>query len=256
MFFISKIVALFSQPLHWVVAMLVLALIKAAEAPKTARLFTNGALVLLLAIGWVSIPDLFIRPMEQRYAEMSPDADLQGFDGIVVLGGAMQAGYIAMDHNQPLLTDAAGRMTAAVAIAQKYPSMPIVFTGGEGDFFGTGPSEAQRASHFFTTMHLTGSRIVLEDQSRNTYENAVFTAQLAGINKHNRWLLVTSAWHMPRAMATFEKAGWNVTAYPVDFRTGNNTPLTRYSLVMGADHWQLVLRETIGLAAYRLLGRL
>jgi uncharacterized SAM-binding protein YcdF (DUF218 family) len=105
-------------------------------------------------------------------------------------------------------------------------------------------------------MHLTGSRIVLEDQSRNTYENAVFTAQLAGINKHNRWLLVTSAWHMPRAMATFEKAGWNVTAYPVDFRTGNNTPLTRYSLVMGADHWQLVLRETIGLAAYRLLDRL
>ena len=255
MFLLSKIVALFSQPLHWVIALQVLTLIKAARSPRIARACATGALALLLVIGWLPIPDLLVRPLEQRYAEIAPDADLRAFDGVVVLGGAMEAGYIAMDHRQPLLTDAAGRMTAVVAMAQKYPSMPIVFTGGEGDLFGTGPSEAQRAGHFFTTMHLSESRIVLEDRSRNTYENAVFTGQLAGIDKRKRWLLVTSAWHMPRAMATFEKAGWNVTAYPVDFRTGNSTPLTRYSLAMGADRWQLVLREAIGLAAYRLLGR-
>ena len=254
MFLLSKIVALFSQPLHWVIVLQVLTLIKATRSPRMARACATGALALLLVIGWLPIPDLLIRPLEQRYAEIAPDADLHAFDGVVVLGGAMEAGYIAMDHRQPLLTDGAGRMTAIVAIAQKYPSMPIVFTGGEGDFFGTGPSEARRAGHFFTTMHLSESRIVLEDRSRNTYENAVFTGELAGIDKRKHWLLVTSAWHMPRAMATFSKAGWNVTAYPVDFYSAPATPWSAYTFQESLDHWHMALHELLGIAAYRLAG--
>jgi uncharacterized SAM-binding protein YcdF (DUF218 family) len=70
------------------------------------------------------------------------------------------------------------------------------------------------------------------------------------------WLLVTSAWHMPRSMATFEKAGWNVSAYPVDFRTGASTPWSRYDLLASADHWGLLLHEILGLAAYRISGRM
>jgi uncharacterized SAM-binding protein YcdF (DUF218 family) len=133
--------------------------------------------------------------------------------------------------------------------------MQMVFTGGEGDFFGTGPSEAARAANFFGAMGLPADRFIYEDRSRNTYDNAVFTEKIAGVNKQKNWLLITSAWHMPRAIATFEKAGWHVTPYPVDFRTGNDTPWTRYSLARGADLWQLAIREWIGIAAYRLTGR-
>jgi uncharacterized SAM-binding protein YcdF (DUF218 family) len=153
------------------------------------------------------------------------------------------------------VNDAAERMTAALALAAKYPQMQMVFTGGEGELFGAGPSEAQRAGTFFGAMGLPSARFIYEEKSRNTYENAVFTANLNGVEKQKRWLLITSASHMPRSMATFKKAGWNVTAYPVDFRTGLETPWTRYSLVQGAERWQMVLREFIGIAAYRMTGR-
>jgi uncharacterized SAM-binding protein YcdF (DUF218 family) len=78
---------------------------------------------------------------------------------------------------------------------------------------------------------------------------------MAGVEPTQPWLLVTSAWHMPRALATFRKAGWIVTPYPVDFRTGTETPWTEYSLANGAKKWQLALHEWVGLLAYRLAGR-
>jgi len=91
--------------------------------------------------------------------------------------------------------------------------------------------------------------------SRTTYENAVFTAALPGVDRTRPWLLVTSAWHMPRALATFRAAGWNVTPYPVDYRTGIRTPWTEYSLVDSPRRWRIALHEWAGLLAYRLAGR-
>lgn len=119
-----------------------------------------------------------------------------------------------------------------------------------------GPSEAQRAEVFFNQMGVPAQRIKYESASRTTYENALLTAQLPGVDISQRWLLVTSAWHMPRAMATFAKAGWNVAAYPVDFRTGLATPWTTYSIKDGARNWQLALHELLGIVAYRITGRL
>ena len=255
MFFVSKVVALLAQPLHWVIALLVLGLLLPRRAQGLSRTLQTTALGMLLLIGWEPLPDLLIRPLEQTYPEIAPVAELGAYDGAVVLGGALESGALARDHTQPLLNDAAERMTAAYALAQKYPRMQMVFTGGEGDFFGTGSSEAERAAIFFIAMGLPPERFVFEDQSRNTYDNAVFTAKISGVNKRKNWLLITSAWHMPRAMATFEKAGWHVTPYPVDFRTGKDTPWNHYSLARGAELWQLAVREWIGIAAYRLAGR-
>jgi uncharacterized SAM-binding protein YcdF (DUF218 family) len=97
--------------------------------------------------------------------------------------------------------------------------------------------------------------LLLESRSRTTYENAIYTRELPGMDAKRPWLLMTSAWHMPRSLATFQKAGWNVTPYPVDFRTGGSTPWTNYSLSNGAQQWELLLHEWLGLAAYRLSGR-
>jgi uncharacterized SAM-binding protein YcdF (DUF218 family) len=107
---------------------------------------------------------------------------------------------------------------------------------------------------FFDSMGLTGNKVQYESVSRNTFENAVLTAQVPGIDKTQRWLLVTSAFHMPRSMATFGKAGWNVTAYPVDFLTGANTPWTNFSFTGGAGRWELAVHELLGLVAYRIKG--
>ena len=116
-------------------------------------------------------------------------------------------------------------------------------------------SEAERAKLFFDSMGVPPQRVMYESASHTTYENAILSAKVPGVDPTQRWLLLTSAFHMPRAMALFRKAGWNVTPYPVDFRTSNDTPWASYSLAGGADKWHLVLHELAGLLAYRLAGR-
>lgn len=256
MFILSKILGALAQPLAWVAALLFLGLILFSRRPLLARRLMGIALALLLLMGWQPLPDLLIRHLEQQYAEMPPQADLRSYVGAIVLGGATESGYVAQAHTQPLLNGAAERMTAPVAALLRNPHLRVVFTGGEGALLGTGPSEADRAQVFFDSLNLSGKRVEYESASRTTYENAVLTAQLPGMDKTQRWLLVTSAWHMPRSMATFIKTGWNVSAYPVDFRTGASTPWTEYSLKGGAERWELVLHEWLGLAAYRATGRL
>lgn len=251
----SSFFALLTQPLTWVLVLLAFSLI-ARRRVALARGLVVTAVTLLLLVGWQPLPDLLVRQLESQYAEMPPQADLRGYVGMVVLGGSTEASHIALAHGQPLLNDAAERMTAPVAMLRHNPHLRLLYTGG-GAVQGDGViSEAQRAKIFFDSMGIAGPGVVYEHASRTTHENATLSAQLPGVDTTQRWLLVTSAWHMPRSMATFTKAGWNVTAYPVDFRTGTTTPWTEYALGPALRSWQLALHEQLGWLAYRVTGRL
>jgi uncharacterized SAM-binding protein YcdF (DUF218 family) len=254
-FIASKLFAFVTQPLNWVAVLLAVSLL-VRQRTTLGRNLRWIALALLLLMGWLPLPDGLIRHLESRYAEVQPSADLLGFVGVVVLGGSTETGHVAQAHVQPLLNDAAERMTAPLAMLHKNPHLRVVYTGGEGTLRVSGTSEATLAQSFFSGQGMADKRITYETQSRTTHENAVFSAQLPGVDITQRWLLVTSAWHMPRSMATFAKAGWNVTAYPVDYRTGSTTPWTEYSLREGAQKWGLALHEVLGAVAYRLTGRL
>lgn len=256
MFFLSKILGLLSEPLIWVSCLLLAGLLLHSRKPAAARRLRWSALAVLLAMGWLPLPNSLIQHLEQQYAEIPPQADLRSYVGVIVLGGATESGRVQQAHTQPLLNGAAERITAPVVILRRNPQLRVVYTGGEGALWGTGPSEADRARVFFESMGLSHAQVAYESASRTTFENAVLTAQMPGIDITQRWLLVTSAWHMPRSMATFTKAGWNVTAYPVDFRTASSTPWTEYSQREGSNSWQLLLHEWLGLLAYRLTGRL
>jgi hypothetical protein len=146
-------------------------------------------------------------------------------------------------------------MVVPLTLLRQQPNLKILFTGGEGDLLDTGLSEAERARLFYQSFGVPPERLLLEDRSRTTYENAVLSAQLPGVDRSQPWLLLTSAWHMRRAMATFQKAGWNVTPYAVDFATGSQTPWTTYSLLQGPRKWVKVLHEVVGMLAYQLSGR-
>lgn len=228
----------------------------ACRKPALAHRLVWCAVALLLLLGWQPLPDLLTRRLENQYAEIPPQADLRNYVGMVILGGSTESSYVAAAHTQPGLNDAAERMTAPLAMLRNNPHLRVLYTGG-GSAVQTGVlSEAQRAQMFFDSMGLSRPRVEYESASRTTHENATLTAQLPGVDMTQRWLLVTSAWHMPRSMATFAKAGWNVTAYPVDFRTGLATPWTEYSLGYGIRSWQLLLHEMLGWLAYRLTDRL
>ena len=255
MFVAGKFLALLTQPLVWVMLLLAVSWVCMRQRPALARGLTGLALGAMLMMGWLPLPNAVLQPLESQYAEIPPQSDLAGYTGMVVLGGGLEQAYIAVDHSQPLLNEGGERMVAAVAAMRRHPSLRVIFTGGEGALFHHGPSEAQRARVFFDSLGVAADRVEYESASRTTYENAVLTAQLPRVDRTQRWLLVTSAWHMPRAMDTFTAAGWNVTAYPVDFRTGASTPWTAYSLNEGTRRWQLALHELVGSVAYRLIGR-
>ena len=147
-------------------------------------------------------------------------------------------------------------MTEFVALARRFPEARLVFSGGSGMVLQQDVKEAETARLFFAQMGLDTSRIVFEDQSRNTYENAHYTYKLLAPKANERWVLITSASHMPRSVGSFRKAGWRPIPFPVDFSTlGTPQWHIGFNMVNGLRWFGTGLRAWLGLAAYRLLGR-
>lgn len=259
MFLASKLLIFLTQPLAWAAALMLLALLllgRAAGAGRRWGLRTLWlALFVLLVQGWEPLPDALLRMLEDPYTRTPSAQDVQTYQGAVVLGGALEPSFVWEGRTQFALNDAGERMVAPLVLLRQKPDLQLLFTGGEGDLLDHGLSEAARARIFYASVGLPPERLLVEDQSRTTYENAVLSARVPGVDPAKPWLLVTSAWHMRRSIATFQKAGWNVTPYAVDFTTGSHTPWTTYSLLRGSRKWALLLHEWLGLLAYQLAGR-
>jgi uncharacterized SAM-binding protein YcdF (DUF218 family) len=219
----------------------------------------RGRGLLLLGLGYyvfvlvTPASQLIALPLENRFAR--PASAPAAVDGVIVLGGAVDQ-ILTEAHGIPALNGAAERMTEMMTLARHYPTARLVFTGGQGTFVQGSLTEAEVARRLWTGMGLPEQRVLYEDRSRNTHENAVFTRDLLRPQPGETWLLVTSAQHMPRAMGVFRAAGWDPLAWPVNFTTGS-TPRIWYDAPFAARLGQFegALREWVGLVAYRLLGR-
>ncbi len=254
MFVLAKLLAFLTQPLAWVVVLLMLGLLLQGRWRRASTTLLWSALAVLLLQGWTPLPDALLRHLEAQHPATA-QIDLERYAGIIVLGGATEPSYVWQGHTQPALNEAAERLTAALPLLQRAPQLKLLYTGGEGELIFKGLTEAERARRFYDSVGVPAQRLILESASRTTYENAVLSADVPGVDKTRPWLLLTSAWHMPRSMATFEKAGWNVTPWPADYRAGQATPWTQYGLADGAARWHTALHEILGLWVYRLTGR-
>jgi uncharacterized SAM-binding protein YcdF (DUF218 family) len=198
-----------------------------------------GVLAFLL-IGLFPVGSWLLLPLENRFpAPAEPPAEI---DGIIVLGGAVK--FSVADRRGTLsLDDSAERDITMIELARHYPGARLIYTGA-----GNWPPFARR--------HGLGERLVFEDRARNTYENAVFSKQLAAPRPGERWLLVTSAAHMPRAVGVFRQVGWPVIPYPVDYRTtGELEILVVPEVAQRWNEFDDALKAWIGLVAYWLTGR-
>ncbi len=256
LFYIAKVVDFCLQP-----SALLLILLLAASVllwtrhQKAARGLVVASAVLLLVGGLLPLSTWLILPLEERFQR----ADLTGrdIDGIIVLGGGEDA-RIAKARNVHALNEAGERMTEALALARRFPQATLVFTGGAAAVLYPPSIEADAAKRFLQDFGITErNRLVLEAKARNTWENALYTRALLKPKPGERWLLVTSAWHMPRAMGAFRKAGFAVEPWPVDYRTAGVSD--RWRLLEapseGLRRLETALHEWVGLVAYRLLGR-
>lgn len=208
-----------------------------------------------LLIGGLSpLPRLLMATLEDRfpqYAEGGPVA------GIVVLGGAELPGITAT-RGQPAFQEAGERMLALADLSRRYPDAPLVFTGASNAvWLAPTLTESDTVHLALPMLGVAPGRVTFEGRARNTEENARFTAELVHPKPGERWLVVTSAYHMPRAMGCFRTAGFDAVAYPVDFRTpGGAFDWSAYSSVAnGLSDLDLAVREWIGLIVYRITGR-
>src|SRR5580698_2553669 len=217
MFFVlSKTLGFLTVPSNFLMSIgLVGLVLLLTRLRRLASWLVVTSLVLIAFVGFSPLGNVMLLPLEQRFPPC--DASRGPPDGIVVLGGAISPD-ISMARGVVSLNGGAERITVATELARRYPNARIVFSGGTGSLFG-GALEAPFAVKEFEALGIARDRITAEEQSRNTIENAVFSRLVAQPKPGERWLLVTSAVHMPRSIAAFRAAGFPVEACPADWRT-------------------------------------
>lgn len=248
----TKLFPAVTQPLVWAAVLFVLALCFMPRRPVTALWTLLVAIGLTALVGWMPLSNAVLRSLESQYPV--PAGSLNPYVGLVVLGGDIDVPRGARGSRGFVLSDGGQRMTRSVVLSRQYPHLLILFTAGEVDPSSVWNTSANPAQQFFVSMGVPPERVLYERAARTTYENAILSASVPGVDKTQPWLLLTSAWHMPRSMALFRAAGWNVTPYPVDYCAGSHTPWTDYSLMRGALRWQRVLHEVVGLVAFAAVG--
>jgi uncharacterized SAM-binding protein YcdF (DUF218 family) len=256
MFFIlSKTIGFFALPSNFLLAIGLLGVVLlCTRFRRLASWLVVTSLMLIAFVGLSPLGNVLLLPLEQRFP---PWNDAGGPpDGIVVLGGAISP-EISLARGAVALNQAAERITVTAELARRYPKARIVFSGGSNALMFDAPVEAAVAVKEFEALGIAHERITAEEQSRNTIENAVFARLIADPKPGERWLLVTSAFHMPRAIAAFRAAGFPVEAYPVDWRTrGPIDAMTPFaSFTDGLVQTDAAMHEWIGLLAYRLDGK-
>ena len=255
MFFIaSKLFWFFTRPLN---ALFLLALLAGLLALIGRRrlvgwLFALSALA-FAALGFTQLPDLLIYRLETHVVarEMPPDPA-----GIIVLGGGLAAESAAVTGGYHL-GEAADRLIKGLELKRHYPAARLIYSGGLSTLLQQGVPETSAARSLVEALYGDTRGIEFESKSRNTWENAVFTARMAGADDKRPWLLVTSAFHMPRALGCFRAAGMNVIPVPTDYRADPFlAPYVTGNMAGQFLKTSIVVKEWIGLLAYWLTGRI
>jgi uncharacterized SAM-binding protein YcdF (DUF218 family) len=250
---LAKLVGFLIEPINAITVLVVGGLLLVALRLRRAAIAAFGAAVtLLLAPTLTPLPEWMLRNLEERFPPVPFEAgDLAG---VVVLGGATGDAELAAARDTYLLGGAAERLTAAAGLRRRHPELPIVVTGFSAAVRHRGLSEGEITRRLMADLGFPPDAFVYEERSRTTFENARYTADEFAVA--GPWLLVTSAFHMPRAVAAFRAQGVEVVPYPVDWRA---PPPEAGRWIRSATvrlGWVgLVLNEWVGLAAYRVLGR-
>lgn len=248
----AKILWFLASPDHFLLLLTLLSAVLIARQSKWGMRLLCSSLCVSFIVLFLPIADVLLRPLEKRFPIPSPLPDKVA--GVIVLGGSERAD-LSLHWQQAQFNQAAERMMAIPVLAKRYPQAEIVFSGGSGSLLHSKDIATQSTYQWFVDQGVA-ERVVWEKKSRNTHENAVLSEKLLKGVPKGSWLLVTSAFHMPRSIGVFRARGWDVIAYPVDFNSK-----TSDGLRLDPKYWMHVrdlnftLKEWIGLVVYYLSGK-
>ncbi len=249
-FWLSKALWTFADAAN---LLLTLAVVGAAllwtSARRTGRVILSIVLAIFLLISIVPLGGYMLASLEARFPAIE---DPTSVDGVVLLGGAIDAANY-YERRGSGFTSSMGRVVEAARLAKRNPLARLIVAGGPE--LEPGRSEAQATRALLIELGVAPERIELEVHSRNTFENALFVKQIARPQSGQHWILVTSAFHMPRAMGCFRAVGFPVTAFPVDYRYSSLTA-PRFDFLDGLSELKYAVHEYTGLVVYRLTGKM
>jgi uncharacterized SAM-binding protein YcdF (DUF218 family) len=249
---LSKIAAFAAVPSNLLPAIGLLGVMIAFVRPGRiglwlASLGIGGTLI----AGLLPIANIVIRPLEERFPKYQDDG--RPIDGIIVLSGAVDLAR-SFDRGEFSLNEAAERFVSFAEMARRHPEARLVYTGGS---IGKSRSEAQLAAEQMKRLGLSTERLLIETASGTTWDNARNTKALLGASAQGRWVLITSASHMPRAVGSFQQVGLTVIPYPVDYQTRGRTDSIRPFTIVGhgLQRLDIAVKEWLGLFGYYMSGR-
>jgi uncharacterized SAM-binding protein YcdF (DUF218 family) len=254
-FVLSKTLGIMLLPVNFLIGLGALGVILLATRLRwLGRKLMIVSLVLLVIFGFSPLGSLLLYSLESRFPPWDPSHGAP--DGMIVLGGSIDPD-LSLAHGATVIRNAADRIVAAAVLARKYPNTRIVFTGGSANLISNDAKEGDFAGEVLESLGVPKSRLTVERLSRNTLENAEFSKALVSPKPGERWLLVTSAFHMPRAVGLFRKAGFPVEPYPVDWRVAGRDDLFSFLTIAveGLSRTDIAVREWMGLIAYRINGK-
>lgn len=253
-FYLSKILYFLLHPTN----LMILGLVFGILALRLKLLIPAKSILAITLFGCLFVTlvpagDIMKRHLENRFPafHIMP----QHVDGVIVLGGSVNP-VLSNDRRKLALQGNVERLFEFSKFAKKYPGARLIFTGGSGSLADTELKEAHFAEEAMIALGVEPGRVIYEDQSRNTFENALFSKNLLEPKENEIWVLITSAAHMPRAMGVFRKVGWNMIAWPVDYTQKRQEDFSvSFNFARNAGRLASALHEVVGLLVYYLTDK-
>jgi uncharacterized SAM-binding protein YcdF (DUF218 family) len=255
-FYIAKVANFLLEPLYILSFFLLVLffLLFFTNLKKLIIFLAKFLLILFLFFGYTPLSNFLLSKIEDfikpsRYP-------IQQLTGVIVLGGSFSLELESKERNEVLLNDAAERLTKALEIYKKNPKILILFSGYSNKLSPIGWNESDMAKKFFLEQGVKSENLILENQSRNTFENVKYSKDII-LNYKGTWGLITSANHMPRSYYTFKRQGLILEPISVDFKTGTSPIFwINFDIKKGLENWKFILREIVGIFYYKITSKI
>lgn len=250
-FWLSKVIWFIANPFNIILILFVLGWLFLFKKYRTGKKLIGIGLIIIWLTGTSPLSDIMMSSLENRiYTGKIP----KKIDGIIVLSGMVN--MESSRGGQIELTDQSDRIIEGIILAQKHLEAKLIITGGSGSLNqGENLREADYLRKLAMLLGIDKDRLIVERNSRNTHEHAVAMDKVLS-DKKGQWVLITSAFHMPRSYGCFKRRGINVIPYPVDYKTKpDGLSLLAFLPSLGnIDNFNIAFHEWAGLITYRLMG--
>ena len=252
---LRNIAGLAVSPYVWLIGALLLSMVALWRRCHRWAMGILGAVVAgLLLVAFIPLGWSLVHQRETLHPPSEPDAPVAG---IILLGGSERR-HVSAHWGRPEVNEAGDRVIAAAMLARRFPHARILVTGGKAETRPGRPalsSEAALSAGLLVELGIASRRLLLEDRARNTPENARLGLEAAAPKPGDRWVLVTSGFHMDRALRQFRSAGWtDLVPYPVDFRTTTWGDALGWAPYRNLSVLESGLREQLGRLLFWMRG--